>query len=100
VAGETHVDLVRRLIVPELSPFDSGDPYTLICIHKSPNQADTYPVVHLNETLGAPSARAMEKLFAAIDAEEVRAPRRRRQRSSRTPSLATPSILSQNAPCK
>jgi anti-sigma-K factor RskA len=56
--------------------------------------------IHLNETLGAPSARAMEKLFAAIDAEEVRAPRRRRQRSSRTPSLATPSILSQNAPCK
>ena len=23
--------------------------------------------IHLNETLGAPSARAMEKLFAAID---------------------------------
>jgi hypothetical protein len=34
--------------------------------------------IHLNETLGAPSARAMEKLFAAIDAEEARAPRRRR----------------------
>jgi hypothetical protein len=34
--------------------------------------------VHLNETLGAPSARAMKKLFAAIEAEEVRAPRRRR----------------------
>jgi hypothetical protein len=33
--------------------------------------------IHLNETLGAPSARAMEKLFAAIDAEEARAPRRR-----------------------
>src|SRR5215471_9734338 len=32
----------------------------------------------LNETLGAPSARAMEKLFAAINAEEARAPRRRR----------------------
>src|SRR6266545_3034486 len=31
--------------------------------------------IHLNETLGAPSARAMEKLFAAIDAEEARAPR-------------------------
>jgi anti-sigma-K factor RskA len=29
--------------------------------------------IHLNETLGAPSARAMEKLFAAIDAEEARA---------------------------
>jgi anti-sigma factor RsiW len=28
--------------------------------------------IHLNETLGAPSARAMEKLFAAIDAEPKR----------------------------
>jgi hypothetical protein len=33
--------------------------------------------IHLNETLGAPSARSMEKLFAAIDAEEARSPRRR-----------------------
>jgi hypothetical protein len=32
--------------------------------------------IHLNETLGAPSARCMEKLFAAIEAEEARAPRR------------------------
>src|ERR1700736_1556 len=31
--------------------------------------------IHLNESLGAPSARAMEKLFAAIDAEEARSPR-------------------------
>jgi hypothetical protein len=31
--------------------------------------------IHLNETLGAPSARAMEKLFAAIEAEPVRKPR-------------------------
>ena len=31
--------------------------------------------IHLNETLGPPSARALEKLFAAIDAEEARAPR-------------------------
>src|SRR5450631_1360209 len=31
--------------------------------------------IHLNETLGAPSARAMEKLFAAIDAEPARAPK-------------------------
>ena len=29
--------------------------------------------IHLNETLGAPSARCMEKLFAAIDAEAPRA---------------------------
>jgi hypothetical protein len=28
--------------------------------------------IHLNESLGAPSARAMQKLFAAIDAEPVR----------------------------
>ena len=28
--------------------------------------------IHLNETLGAPSARAMQKLFAAIDAEPAR----------------------------
>jgi len=34
--------------------------------------------IHLNETLGAPSARAMEKLFAAIDVEEARSPRRKR----------------------
>ena len=39
--------------------------------------------IHLNETLGAPSARATEKLFAAIEAEEARAPRRR---ISRTPA--------------
>jgi len=33
----------------------------------------------LNEALGAPSARVREKLFAAINAEEARAPRRRRR---------------------
>src|SRR6185295_944041 len=33
--------------------------------------------IHLNETLGAPSARVMEKLFAAIDAEGARTPSRR-----------------------
>ncbi|MET3909676.1 anti-sigma factor RsiW [Bradyrhizobium sp. S3.3.6] len=31
--------------------------------------------IHLNESLGAPSARAMQKLFAAIDAEPARATR-------------------------
>src|SRR6266481_7438654 len=36
--------------------------------------------IHLNETLGVPSERAMEKLFAAIEAEEARAPRRRPRR--------------------
>src|SRR5262245_63603555 len=44
----------------------------------------------LNETLGTPSARAMEKLFAAINAEEARAPRRRSTRDSarEKPSLS------------
>jgi hypothetical protein len=45
----------------------------------------------LNESLGAPSARATEKLFAAIDAEEARATHTRPQRSSGTPALATAS---------
>jgi len=47
--------------------------------------------IQLNEALGAPSARAMEKLFAAIDAEEAGAPRRRRRRISRPLSLGTAS---------
>src|SRR5262249_15500110 len=33
--------------------------------------------VHLNESLGVPSTRAMEKLFAAIEAEGAKAPARR-----------------------
>ena len=47
--------------------------------------------IRLNESLGAPSARAMEELFAAIDAEKERAPRTRLRRSSGTPALATAS---------
>jgi hypothetical protein len=47
--------------------------------------------IHLNETLGVPSARAMEKLFAAIDAEEAGAPRRRRRRISGPLSLGAAS---------
>src|SRR5262249_4262409 len=43
----------------------------------------------LNEALGAPSARAMEKLFAAINDEEARAPRRRRRPISRTRFLTS-----------
>ena len=47
--------------------------------------------IHLNETLGTPSERAMEKLFAAIDAEVAGAPRRRRRRISPPLSLGTAS---------
>ncbi|MDE2378947.1 hypothetical protein [Bradyrhizobium sp.] len=35
-------------------------------------QAEYAATIHLNESLGAPSARAMQKLFAAIDAEPAR----------------------------
>jgi len=46
-------------------------------IARDPGLARQYAVIreeyaetiHLNESLGAPSARAMQKLFAAIDAE-------------------------------
>jgi anti-sigma-K factor RskA len=54
--------------------------------------------IQLNETLGAPSGRAMEKLFAAIDAEEAGAPRGQLRRVSRTPSLATASTLNNDTP--
>ena len=47
--------------------------------------------IRLNEMLGTPSTRVMEKLFAAIDAEEARAPRTRLRHSSETPALATAS---------
>src|SRR6266536_4054541 len=58
--------------------------------------------IHLNETLGAPSARAMEKLFAAIDAEEARAQRDRRSvdlggRISEFLSSLTPRTLAWSA---
>jgi hypothetical protein len=37
-------------------------------------QEEYAETIHLNESLGAPSARAMQKLFAAIDAEPGRKP--------------------------
>jgi anti-sigma-K factor RskA len=43
--------------------------------------------IYLNETLGAPSTRAIERLFAAIDAEVARAPRHRRWFEPRQPHL-------------
>src|SRR5262249_58307748 len=38
---------------------------------------EQHETIHLNESLGAPSSRAMEKLFAAIEAEGGKAPARR-----------------------
>src|SRR5437588_8463603 len=37
-------------------------------------QEEYVETIHLNESLGAPSARAMQKLFAEIDAEPARKP--------------------------
>jgi anti-sigma factor RsiW len=37
-------------------------------------QEEYAETIHLNESLGAPSSRAMQKLFAAIDAEPARQP--------------------------
>src|SRR5439155_1072929 len=58
--------------------------------------------IHLNETLGAPAARAMEKLLAAIDAEQARAPRRQRSfdlggRNRRAGACGTRLVLEQGA---
>jgi hypothetical protein len=58
--------------------------------------------IHLNETLGAPSTRAIERLFAAIDDEEARAPRHRRwfdlgSRISEFLSILTPRALAWSA---
>src|ERR1700716_1027055 len=55
--------------------------------------------IALNEKLGAPSARAMEKLFAAIDAEETRAARKQHHRSSGTPRPATALSFAQPRGC-
>src|SRR5882757_6857861 len=38
---------------------------------------ELHETIHLNELLGHPSSRAADRLFAAIEAEGVRAPRRR-----------------------
>ena len=44
--------------------------------------------INLNEALGEPSASVAARLFAAIDLEEARTPRRRRlHRSARNPAL-------------
>src|SRR5580692_11064151 len=37
-------------------------------------QQEYAETIHLNESLGAPSARALQKLFAAIDGEPSRRP--------------------------
>src|SRR5262249_37150920 len=59
--------------------------------------------LHLNGTLGVPSARVLERLFAALDGGEARAPRPRRcfdfgSRISEFLSTLTPRTLAWSAP--
>ena len=54
--------------------------------------------INLNETLGEPSASVAETLFAAIDVEEARTPRRRRlHRSAPKPALSAGASLAKRA---
>jgi len=71
-----EADLVERALAGDI---ELAQRYDLV-------RQELAETIHLNETLGAPSERAMEKLFAAIQAEEARTPRRRHRRTSRTPS--------------
>src|SRR5438874_741022 len=71
-----EADLVERALAGDI---ELAQRYDLV-------RQELAETIHLNETLGAPSERAMEKLFAAIEAEEARTPRRRHRRTSRTPS--------------
>lgn len=65
-AGTLNARDVRRVEEALASDPELAKQYTAIL--------DEYEeTIHLNESLGAPSARAMQKLFAAIDAEPVRA---------------------------
>ncbi|HEY1747562.1 MAG TPA: hypothetical protein VGG11_12475 [Xanthobacteraceae bacterium] len=73
-------DLLPWHAAGTLSPRDTQRVETALA--EDPELARRYQLVreelaqtiHLNETLGAPSARAMETLFAKIDAEPARAP--------------------------
>jgi hypothetical protein len=60
----------KELVARPISSSEHS-PYDLV-------RQELAETIHLNETLGAPSERAMEKLFIAIEAEEARKPRRRR----------------------
>ena len=79
--GRCDADLVERALARD---SELARRYDLL-------RQELEETIQLNEALGAPSARAMEKLFAAIDAEEAGAPRRRRRRISRPLSLGTAS---------
>jgi len=66
-AGTLNARDARR--VEEALASDSG-----LAVQYAVIREEYAETIGLNESLGAPSARAMQKLFAAIDAEPVRKP--------------------------
>jgi hypothetical protein len=66
-AGTLNARDTRRVDEALASDRDLARQYAVI-------REEYAETIHLNESLGAPSARAMSKLFAAIDAEPVRKP--------------------------
>src|SRR5258708_33225912 len=66
-AGTLHARDVRRVDEALARDPELAKQYAVI-------QEEYAETIHLNESLGAPSARAMQKLFAAIDGEPARNP--------------------------
>ena len=66
-AGTLNARDARRVDEALASDPDLARQYAVI-------QEEYAETIHLNESLGAPSARAMQKLFAAIDGEPERKP--------------------------
>jgi anti-sigma factor RsiW len=66
-AGTLNARDARRVEEALARDPDLGRQYAVI-------REEYAETIHLNESLGAPSARAMQKLFAAIDTEPVRKP--------------------------
>ena len=66
-AGTLNARDTRRVDEALASDPDLARQYAVI-------QEEYAETIHLNESLGAPSARAMQKLFAAIDGEPERKP--------------------------
>jgi anti-sigma factor RsiW len=66
-AGTLNVRDTRRVNEALARDPELAKQYTVI-------REEYAETIHLNESLGAPSARAMQKLFAAIDGEPARKP--------------------------
>jgi hypothetical protein len=75
--GRSDTDRVEQALAVD---FELARRYALVV-------EELAETINLNETLGEPSARVAETLFAAIDVEEARAPRRRLHRPAPNTAL-------------